>query len=60
MILMFGILKELYLIIYNNIIKQFNGKKLFLIFNSYDECLKIKANDSTVWNNKGYAFYNLE
>ena len=28
--------------------KQFNGKKLFLIFNSYDEYLKIKANDSTV------------
>ena len=40
--------------------KQFNGKKLFLIFNSYDECLKIKANDSTVWYFKGTAFYKLK
>ena len=40
--------------------KQFNGKKLFLIFNSYDECLKIEPNDSTAWDNKGYAFYKLK
>ena len=32
------------------------NEKLFLIFNSYDECLKIEPNNSTVWNKKGYAF----
>ena len=37
-----------------------NNKKLFLIFNSYDECLKIEPNNSTTWNSKGNAFCDLK
>ena len=37
-----------------------NNKKLFLIFNSYDECLKTEPNDSTAWIDKAKAFYKLK
>ena len=32
----------------------------FLIFNSYDEFLKIEPNDSNVWHIKGIVFDNLQ